>query len=85
MSDKDIFDTGIDMEPLKKMMWDWCVLEFSISRKPSESIDKYKEDSRRLEFQIVDYVLQADWQRQNDEADEFAEKRRAAKESEDAD
>lgn len=59
MSDPDVFDTGIDMEPLKNMIWTWCGLQFAISR--CSSPDKLIEDSRRLEFHIVDYVRQACW------------------------
>ena len=82
MSD-DIFDTGIDMEPLRAMMRDWHLHE--MAHYANGPFGDRNKDLRRLEFQIVEYVRQADWNRQMAEADEFAEKRRVAKENESAD
>jgi hypothetical protein len=75
MSDVDVFDTEIDMEPLRKLMWDWWVVQFTISRNPSE--DKFKEDLRHLEFRIVDYVEQAAWKRDHSETEEERAARKA--------
>ena len=92
MSDPDVFDTGIDMEPLKNMIWTWCGLQFAISR--CSSPDKLIEDSRRLEFHIVDYVERAVWSRDHTETEEELAARKARdaerrithqKEAEDAD